>query len=57
LRELNNVTTPPQKKPVSSGVMKRALMFVYEEGIKGIPLKASLIASKTFLAFLPAVEI
>ena len=33
------------------------LFYVSEQGINGLPLKASLIASKTFFAFLRAVEI
>jgi hypothetical protein len=47
-----NVTTQVGEDPDAIG-----LYCISEEGIKGLPSKASLMASKTFLAFLRAVEI
>ena len=46
------VTTQVGEDPDAIG-----LYCIAEEGIKGLPSKASLMASKTFLAFLRAVEI
>src|SRR4030095_3072675 len=46
------VTTQVGEDPDAIG-----LYCISEEGIKGLPSKASLMASKTFLAFLRAVEI
>jgi hypothetical protein len=46
------VTTQVGEEPDAIG-----LYCIAEEGIKGLPSKASLMASKTFLAFLRAVEI
>jgi len=49
---VEKVTTQVGEDPDAIG-----LYCIAEEGIKGLPSKASLMASKTFLAFLRAVEI